>query len=107
MYIKERKPALTHTRKTGKINTPLLVPYPGLAMFMQDGATPHTETVNNESAFQGLREVLTQIRFLRDTGLFFHQMTHTPGIGNFSAKMPKIGNFFSAFSYIVKSNNTS
>ena len=27
---------------------------------------------------------------------FFHHfgtMTHTPGIGNFSAKMPKIGNF--------------
>ena len=37
---------------------------------------------------------------------FFHHfgtMTHTPGIGNFSAKMPKIGNCFSAFSYIVKS----
>ena len=33
-----------------------------------------------------------------DTGLraFFHHfgtMTHTPGIGNFSMKMPKIGNF--------------
>ena len=30
---------------------------------------------------------------------FFHHfgtMTHTPVIGNFSAKMPKIGNFFSA-----------
>ena len=33
---------------------------------VQDGATPHTATVNNESAFQGLREVfqilLTQIQ---------------------------------------------
>ena len=34
-------------------------------------------------------------------------MTHTPGIGNFSAKMPKIGIFFSAFNCIVKSLNTS
>ena len=37
---------------------------------------------------------------------FFHHygtMTHTPGIGNFSTKMPKIGNHFSAFSCIVKS----
>ena len=31
-----------------------------------------------------------------DFRAFFHHfgtMTHTPGIGNFSAKMPKIGNF--------------
>ena len=40
---------------------------------------------------------------------FFHHfgtMTHTPGIGNFSVKMPKRG-FFRAFSCIVKSKNTS
>ena len=63
--LKELKPALNNTRKTGKINTWQLVPYPGLAVVMQDGATPHTMTVNNEIAFQGLREVfqifLTQI----------------------------------------------
>ena len=39
---KELKPALNGTRTTGKINTRKLVPYPGLAVFMQDGATPHT-----------------------------------------------------------------
>ena len=35
---------------------------------------------------------------------FFHHfwtMTHTPGIRNFSAKMQKIGNFLSAFDYIL------
>ena len=37
---KELKPALNHTRTTGKI-TQKLVPCPGLAVFMQDGATPH------------------------------------------------------------------
>ena len=36
--------ALNRTRTTGKINTWKLVPYPGLAVFMQDGATPHTAT---------------------------------------------------------------
>ena len=39
---KKLKPALNPTRTTGKINTRNLVPYPGLAVFMQDGATPHT-----------------------------------------------------------------
>ena len=39
---KELKPALNRTRTTGKINSRKLVPYPGLAVFMQDGATPHT-----------------------------------------------------------------
>ena len=39
--IKELKPALNRTRATGKINTRKLVPYPGLAVYMQDGATPH------------------------------------------------------------------
>ena len=37
---KELKPALNRTRTTGKINSRKLVPYPGLAVFMQDGATP-------------------------------------------------------------------
>ena len=39
---KELKPALNRTRLTGKINSRRMVPYPGLAVFMQDGATPHT-----------------------------------------------------------------
>ena len=39
---KDLKPALNRSRSTGKINTRKLVPYPGLAVFMQDGATPHT-----------------------------------------------------------------
>ena len=39
---KELKPALNRTRTTGKINTQKLLPYPGLAVFMHDGATPHT-----------------------------------------------------------------
>ena len=30
----------------------------------------------------------------------FGTMTHTPGIGNFGGKMPKIGIFFCAFGYI-------
>ena len=39
---KDLKPAINRTRTTGKINTWKLVPYPGLVVFMQDGATPHT-----------------------------------------------------------------
>ena len=42
IFKKEFKPALNCTRTTGKINSRKLVPYPGLAVFMQDGATPHT-----------------------------------------------------------------
>ena len=41
---KELKPALNRTRITGKISARKLVPYPGLAVFTQDGATPHTAT---------------------------------------------------------------
>ena len=43
---------------------------------------------------------------LNETRAFFHHfgtMTHTPGIGNFSAKMPKIGIFFRSFGFIVQS----
>ena len=40
----ELKPALNRTRITGKIHTRKLVPYPGLAVFMQDWAPPHTAT---------------------------------------------------------------
>ena len=40
----ELKPALNRSRITGKIHTRKLVPYPGLAVFMQDGAPPHTAT---------------------------------------------------------------
>ena len=39
---KELKPPLNLTRTTGKNNSRKLVPYPGLAVFMQDGATSHT-----------------------------------------------------------------
>ena len=47
MYIehilkKELKPVLNRTRFVGRIDQRRLVPYPGLAVFMQDGATPHT-----------------------------------------------------------------
>ena len=36
------KPALNRTRSTGRIDQRRLVPYHGMAVFMQDGATPHT-----------------------------------------------------------------
>ena len=38
------KPVFNRTRITGKNHTRKLVPYPGLAVFMQDGAPPHTAT---------------------------------------------------------------
>ena len=61
---KELKPALNRKRTTGKINTRKLVPYPGLAVFMQDGATPHTAAAtqtwcdNNLPNFIGKQEWL-------------------------------------------------
>ena len=39
---KKLKPPLNLTRTTGKNNSRKLVPYPGLAVIMQDLATPHT-----------------------------------------------------------------
>ena len=59
---KELKPALNRTRTTGKINTRKLVPNPALAVFMQDGATPHTAAAtqtwcdNNLPNFIGKQE---------------------------------------------------
>ena len=43
-FKKERKPCINRKRIFGKIHTSKLIPYPGLAVFMQNGATPHTET---------------------------------------------------------------
>ena len=59
---KELKPPLNLTRTTGKNNSRKLVPYPGLAVFMQDGATPHTAAAtqtwcdNNLPNFIGKQE---------------------------------------------------
>ena len=39
---RELKPALMRTRSIGRIDQRRLVPYPGQAVFMHDGATPHT-----------------------------------------------------------------
>ena len=47
---KELKPALNRTSTNGKINTRKLLPYPGLAVFMQDGATPHTAAEHRHGA---------------------------------------------------------
>ena len=38
---------------------------------------------------------------------YFGTMTITPGIGNFSAKMPKIGNFFALLALLSNQKNTS
>ena len=51
---KELKPALNRTRTTGKINTRKLVPYPGLAVFMQNGATPHTAAATQTWCYNNL-----------------------------------------------------
>ena len=51
---KELKPALNRTRKTGKINTRKLVSYPDLAVFMQDGATPHTAAATQTRCYNNL-----------------------------------------------------
>ena len=59
---KELKSALDRTRTTGKINTRKLVPYPGLAVLMQDGATQNTAAAtqtwcdNNVPNFIGKQE---------------------------------------------------
>ena len=49
-HILKKEPALNRIRTTGTINTQKLVPYPGLAVFMQDGGYPTYSGRNTDRA---------------------------------------------------------
>ena len=62
---KELKPALNSTRTTGKINSWKLLPYPGLAVFMQDGATPTNGRRNTDMVRQQPTKLYKETRMAR------------------------------------------